>query len=267
MLVVAALLGVLLLGTGRLPAAPPGGTGAREPFLPSRNGFAFRNSFRGSPLPVDLGALGSALSRSLGLPERFGLCGGMCFAAHDDYLAGRTPPSDRTPPSQGTALYDRLYARQADSLGPGLVLGARFVQWMTLDDDGPTGVRARTLAELSPILAKLGRPELVHLGLVFVSVRETREPWHNHQVLAFAAEPEAGGGGLLIRVYDPNYPGRDDVALRMRLVCVERPDPLRIGLAFHALGELGVETSLIATDGTVFRGVRGVFEMPYSPSR
>jgi hypothetical protein len=254
------LLLVAPLALGRR-AEPP-----REPFLPSRHGFHFVNSFHGSPLPANLGVLGSSLSRSFSLPDHFGLCGGMCFAAHDNYLAGAAPPPDGTPPANGTALYNRLYARQADSIGPGLSQAARFGEWMGLTDDGRDGTWARTLRELGPIVARLDKGGLVHLGLVHVSFRQTHELWHNHQVLAYArSQPEPGIVDL--RIYDPNYPGRDDIAVRVRLRRVEPPDFLRLGLAFHAPPALGLEGSLIATDGTTLKPVRGLFAMPYTPAR
>ncbi len=257
------------------PPAPTVPPPARDPFLPSRHGFHFTNSFRGSPLPKDLGALGATLSTSLKLPSHFGLCGGMCFAAHDNYLADRVPPPETTPPESGTPLYERIYARQADSIGPGITQATRFAEWMGLEDDGRDGTRTRTLRELPAILDRLSRGELVHIGLVHVSFRETREIWHNHQVLAYAvAQPDPHDphnpptpGVVDLRIYDPNHPGRDDIAIRLRLVRVEPPSVLRIGLAFHAPPALGLEGSLIATDGTVLKNVRGLFAMPYDPQQ
>ena len=35
--------------------------------------------------------------------------------------------------------------------------------------------------------------------------------WQNHQVLAYAYEVE--GDAVTLRIYDPNWPGRDDVIL------------------------------------------------------
>lgn len=240
----------------------------RDRFLPSKHGFAFVNSFRGSPLPTDLGALGATISRSLKLPNRFGLCGGMCFAAHDNYDAGRTPPSDATPPAADTPLYNLLYARQADSIGPGITQAARFAEWMAIADDGNDGTRARTFLELPAIVGRLNKGELVHLGLVHVSFRDTHEIWRNHQVLAYAAGPPTPvqPGMLDVRIYDPNHPKRDDIVLRLHLRRVVDPKaPPRLGLAFHAPPPLGIEASLIATDGTVRKAVRGFFAMPYTP--
>jgi hypothetical protein len=190
----------------------------------------------------------------------------MCFAAHDNYLADRRPPPDTTPPASGTPLYERLYARQADSIGPGLSQATRFADWMALADDGRDGTRARTFLELPAILDRLSRHELVHLGLVHVSFRETHEIWRNHQVLAYSASsPEPGAVDL--HIYDPNHPKRDDIVIRLRLRRIETSSPMRMGLAFHALPPLGVEASLIATDGTIHKPVRGLFAMPYAPAR
>ena len=54
-----------------------------------------------------------------------GLCGGMVFAARDYFEAGRTPPPDTTPPSEGP-LFDFLVDRSFDSFclpwGPGRYL-------------------------------------------------------------------------------------------------------------------------------------------------
>lgn len=260
------LLLLAALATTRAATEPP--ASARGPFLPSKHGFHFTNSFRGSPLPASLGSLGSGLSKQLDLPNHFGLCGGMCFLAHDNYDADRPPPPDTKPPESGTPLYQRIYARQADSLGPGITQAVRFAEWMGLPDDGPDGTRARTLVELPAILERLSRGELVHLGLVHVSFSQTRELWHNHQVLAYAtANPAPGVVDILI--YDPNHPGRDDIALRLHLKLVDPHSsaPARLGLAFHALPALGVEASLIVTDGTPLKGVRGFFAMPYAPTR
>ena len=71
---------------GDKPVAPPSFTD----FRPSRDGLRSWNSFSGSSLPIDLGA---AAETSLGLPRRFGLCGGMSCAAADYFLA--VPQSQR----------------------------------------------------------------------------------------------------------------------------------------------------------------------------
>ncbi|MFN0130921.1 MAG: hypothetical protein ACKVW3_00060 [Phycisphaerales bacterium] len=93
-------------------------------FRPSLHGFRFVNSFTGSPLPFGLGKA----EKSLNVPNRFGLCGGMSFAAADFFLAARPRPDARQPPTQGDPLYNFLYGRQVVSLGTMGVMAAKFME-------------------------------------------------------------------------------------------------------------------------------------------
>lgn len=231
----------------RAPA--PGGDGPRavrsfSEFRPSRDGFAFVNSFSGSSLPIDLGA---AAEISLGLPRRFGLCGGMSSAAVDYFIAGAPVPASTRPPARGTPLYNYLYQRQTASMGPSGAMALKFLEWMRLPDDGPDGCRARTAAELPAIRVALERGEPVIIGLVLTSAARHQEPWNNHQVLAYAISSRtAAAAPQEIRIYDPNFPGRDDVVIRIS------GDP----------GE-PVCSRVAGRRETV---VRGFFRMPYSPA-
>lgn len=198
--------------TAASPTAPPAPPAAKPPsiegFRPSLHGFAFVNSFSGSPLPIDVGVKPSNLSSS------FGLCGGMSFAAADYFIAHKAPPPDTRPPAQGTQLYTYIYKRQATSIGPMGAMGMKFVEWMKLPTSGPDSTHARTLQELPGIVAALRRQEPVVLGLVLVSAADSREPWNNHQVLAYGVD-ESVSGRTDIRIYDPNFPKRDDVVIRI----------------------------------------------------
>ncbi len=189
-------------------AKPAPAKASFEGFQPSRHGFAFVNSFSGSPLPIDLG------SKATNLPSSFGLCGGMSFAAADYFLAHKAPPLDTRPPTQGTPLYTYLYKRQATSIGPMGAMGLKFIQWMRLPTTGAGSTHELTLQELPGIVAALSRHEPVVLGLVLVTAAETPEPWHNHQVLAYGLD-ESVAGRTDIRIYDPNFPKRDDVVIRV----------------------------------------------------
>jgi hypothetical protein len=201
--------------TGTVIVAEAESTPARSfaEFRPSEHGFRFVNSFRGSPLPVALGRF----ERRLNVPERFGLCGGMCFAAADYFIAGRSLAEElpqKEAPVRGVPLYDYLYARQAASLAPLAVMFAKFVEWMDLPEEGEDGTHERTMAELRSIAAGIEAGEPVLLGLVLVSSADGGEPWRNHQVLAYGVERGDEGAVRALRVYDPNYPERDDVAIR-----------------------------------------------------
>lgn len=136
----------------------------------------------------------------------------MSFAAAD-YFLSRTPiPPDTRPPSRGEPLYVYLYKRQATSIGPMGAMGLKFIQWMRLPDSGPESTHALTLQELPGIAAALLRHEPVVLGLVLV--RGGQEPWNNHQILAYGLD-DSVPNRTDIRVYDPNFPKRDDVVIRI----------------------------------------------------
>ncbi|MBL8763268.1 MAG: hypothetical protein JNM07_03240 [Phycisphaerae bacterium] len=195
----------------------PAARDARE-FVPSVHGFPFVNSFRGAMLGASLKGLTDRLS----MPETFGLCGGMSAAAADFFLARRTVPGGNSPPPEGSPLYDYLFRRQSDSLGPGWAVGLTYLEWMQMADDPPPGadpardIRARTAAELRGIRSRLDAGELVVLGLVYSRAGPGGGAvWDNHQVLAFRVESNAKEGSWDFRIYDSNYPGNDGVLVRV----------------------------------------------------
>lgn len=228
-------------------------------FLPSRNGFRFRNQFTGSPLPISLGGL----EERLGVPNHYGLCGGMSFAAADYFIAGMEPPAATDPPARGEALYTYLFSRQVESLGAAMEFVPRFARWMSLPDDGLGGTRSLTVGGLGQIISSLERHQPVHLGLVLTSHAEGGMLWQNHQVLAYGVE-RRGARGLDIRIYDPNFPDNDGAVLEMRFGTV--------GFVVLRAGPGGLMTAPWPGIETVRRApgrrdtpVRGVFEMAYSP--
>lgn len=202
-------------------------------FLPSASGFRFSNSF--PHVPVRNIGIPGVISIPIGDASN-GLCGGMAFAARDYLEAGRTPPTDTTPPSQG-ALFDYLVDRLFDSFalpfGPG-----RYLQLMNPvlpDGDtlwtrlglGPHGRAWRMIKEEWPKVRRDiddGRPS--PLGLVRVKSIDPRDLKENHQVLAYGYE--LVGGVLTLRVYDPNRPGRDDVTLSLGVADPTRPAAVRM---------------------------------------
>jgi hypothetical protein len=212
-------------------------------FRPSRHGFRFVNSFTGSPLPLE------GWTKELGVPERFGLCGGMSCAAADLYIAGVEVPGGTTPPERGAALYDYIYQRQVSTFALG-AMAMKFIEWMEAPEEGERGTHARTAEELPQILAALDEGRPVVLGLVFVartSGGAQRKAWENHQVLAYAAE-RLPMGVVELRIYDPNFPGADDAVIRY----VPSPDGVRIARIVPGRGR---------------KAVRGFFAMPYTPVR
>jgi hypothetical protein len=209
-------------------------------FVPSLNGFQFRNGFQGSILGTGESA--------------YGLCGGMSFAAADYYLANMEPPRDSKPPADGTPLFKYIYSRQATSFGTLGAMGLKFVEWMQLPDEGADSVHSRTLAELPLIESVLARGEPVVLGLVLVSTRDKGKAWDNHQVLAFHAasvqpphDADLRAPTLtILRIYDSNFPLRDDVT-----ISISRGGE-KTAIAMHIPGRRDMP-------------IRGFFRMAYSP--
>ena len=185
-------------------------------FLPSRHGFRFANRWPAGPafewrlryLRIGIGEVGE------------GLCGGMCFGTADRFLRGEPAPEVATAPEPGTDLFREIARRQLDSLELGLVplrfwaaaARVRTGRW-TVHDQVREWRSAR--ADIDA-----GLPAM--LGLVRSAAVNPFSLTHNHQVLAFAYEADAGSA--TIKVYDPNYPGRDDVELRLRIGGVAEPD-------------------------------------------
>jgi hypothetical protein len=213
-------------------------------FLPSSHGFRFRNSWpRGTPaVVIDVGVgtmrLGDANS---------GLCGGMALAAADLHAAGRHPRRWTTPPAGGTEAFRylsrRLLASWGVPAGP-----ARFAYWaLTPDQDTIFGLRAglRRLTirdELPRVEAGIGRGRPVLLGLVTVRSATPAQLAECHIVLAYGCTRTAGRAE--VAVYDPNSPGRDDLAIG-----VDTTDPGGARPLVHNVG--------------LRRPIRGFFVLPY----
>lgn len=209
-------------------------------FDPKAHGFAFANSWAFEPIerqrlrdlfgsyltwgtvlgaatfglagaalvPIGMTALRKKLESGLG--QGYGLCGGMCFAALDAYLAsaplqGGTHAHDH--PAAGTPLRSYLWKRQVQSLASDL---PRFLAWLILLNYVPSswpfkGGRGRLAAlserEWNLLRRRLDTGRPVPLGLV----RDSTYVFDNHQVLATGYDQEGAGRGT-IHVYDPNCP-------------------------------------------------------------
>jgi hypothetical protein len=187
-------------------------------FLPSTHGFSFPNAWPPGPT-----------IRVRGLdPRRFGfgdasagLCGGMVMTVRDLYEAGLTA-SGRAQPENGSPAFDAIVRRQVQSLD-WLRVPLRYYDLMAFRPDPPAGPaallrreppRVASVAREWPrIRAELDAGHPVPLGLIRVA---SVSPWDlpkNHQVLAWAYDAADDGSRITIRIYDPNHPGRDDVAL------------------------------------------------------
>jgi hypothetical protein len=212
-------------------------TGAVPGFLPSTHGFGFANAWppgptvRLGPLDTRLAGFGDAAA---------GLCGGMVMTVRDLWEAGLSA-AGRPQPENGTAAFRFIVRRQVQSLD-WLRVPLRYYDLMAFRPDPPTRL-SRALRRDPPRVASVtrgwpairavldgGRP--CPVGLIRTS---GASPWRlsrNHQVLAYGYDLADDGSRLAIRVYDPNHPGRDDVALRAELDQDDgRPTHERVRLA------------------------------------
>ncbi len=188
-------------------------------FLPSRDGLHFANRFPPGPT-VRLGPLDP---RAVGIADAAaGLCGGMAFTVRDLWDRRVPPPPDREPPANGSRRFTSLVRRQVHSLDH-LRLPVRFWVLAALHPDPPTWwsrlLARRPLAELTRhvewprIRAEIDGGGLAQLGLIRGRGVDPRRLTTNHQVLAYGYC--VGPGSVAIRIYDPNWPDRDDVELRI----------------------------------------------------
>jgi hypothetical protein len=180
-------------------------------FLPSTCGFRFANAFWPQPLfRLPLAGLGHL---RVGNASR-GLCGGMVFAVRDLFERGRPPPDDRQPPDYGSPLFAYLVRRLFHSFrlpwGP-----LRYYRWMASGDERLLWHTARR--EWPRVRRDLDAGRLTALGLIRPRSRNPLALGENHQVLAYAYGLHEESGALVLAVYDPNHPGRDDVTLALNV--------------------------------------------------
>ena len=178
-------------------------------FLPSVHGLHFPNHWAPGPTV----RLGFVDPRWVGVGDATaGLCGGMSWFVRERFEHGLAIPRDTTAPENGSPLFRTIVRRQVLSLdwmrGP-----LRF--WLSAATS-PDRLRRRTLeVEWPRIRAEIDAGRLPMVGLI----RHLGwNPFHltkDHQVLAFAYETAGPTGPTTIRLYDPNWPNRDDVSITL----------------------------------------------------
>jgi hypothetical protein len=182
-------------------------------FLPSTHGLHFANRFPSGPTirfgPFDPRVIGIGDAAA-------GLCGGMSFTVRDLFEAEISPPPDLEPPANGSPRFGSLVRRQVESLD-WLRLPLRFYNFMAFR---PFAIRrsqaeASVKAQLPRIQAELDGGRLALIGVVRTSSNNPTQLVKNHQVIAYGYAEDGEGGGSL-RIYDPNWPERDDVEFRYR---------------------------------------------------
>ncbi|HET7728178.1 MAG TPA: hypothetical protein VFK54_12725 [Candidatus Limnocylindrales bacterium] len=205
-------------------------------FLPSTHGFRFANRFPPGPT-IRLGLFDP---RVLGIGDAAaGLCGGMVLTVRDLFEAGIAVPSGDVPPANGSARFVALVRRQVQSLD-WLRVPLRYFDLQAFRPDPPTAwsrrlgrlpARVPSIQQEWPrIRSDIDAGRLTVVGLIRVSGMSPMALVRNHQVLAYAYDDQPGE--LTVHVYDPNHPGRDDVALRATFLAdPSLPPERRVALA------------------------------------
>jgi hypothetical protein len=182
---------------------------AVDGFLPSVNGLHFANSYPSGPT-VKLGALDP---RWVGVGDAdAGLCGGMSWFVREWFENGRTVPADASAPVNGSPLFKAIVRRQVMSLdwlrGP--------IKFWLAALSSPERLRRKTLEiEWPRIKRDIDAGRLPMLGLVRHRGWNPFDLNKDHQVLAYGYDTAGPDGPTTIRVYDPNWPDRDDVSITL----------------------------------------------------
>ena len=192
---------------------------------------AFGGVFKGSRGALGGAALGSALAAAKwdgraveAVAQRwpqFGLCGGMAHVAIERWpLKGGLP----TARLQKANIRPMLRRRQEVTIRDAGATYARYWLPMRLGlapmPHPPFGTALLRQYVAVRVRIDSGRPALLHL------VGDARDPFANHQVVAFGYRDHADRAGGVLLVYDPNAPGRT----RRVSVGVLPDDPTRCDL-------------------------------------
>lgn len=176
-------------------------------FLPSVHGLHFVNRFAPGPT-VRLGILDP---RRIGFGDAAaGLCGGMCEFVAARFEAALPVPAASVEPPNDSLLFRLLVRHQVRSLD--WLRGPLRFWWMGMR--GPRWAKRRTVdVELPRIVARIDAGRLVRVGLVRHTGWNPKASTTSHQVLAFAYARRPEPGSATLRLYDPNWPDRDDITL------------------------------------------------------
>lgn len=174
-------------------------------FLPSTHGLRFANRFPPGPTL----RLGPIDPRWIGIGDAAaGLCGGMSWFVRERFEAGLPIPTDAEAPANGSPLFRALVRRQVQSLD---LLRTPLRYWWMGAVSPDRALRRSLNIEWPRIRADIDAGHLASVGLVRHSGLNPFHLTQSHQVLGYACEVD--GDAVTLRIYDPNLPERDDVAI------------------------------------------------------
>ncbi|CAN5604074.1 hypothetical protein BH20CHL7_BH20CHL7_15870 [soil metagenome] len=178
-------------------------------FVPSVNGLHFSNRWDPGPT-VRLGVFDPRL---IGVGDaKDGLCGGMCWYVRERFETGQPIPADRVAPANGGPLFRSIVRRQILSLR-WLTVPWRF--WRAARMLVEALARRSLELEWPRIRATLDAGRLATIGLIRHHGWSPFELSRDHQVLAWGYSTDPGSGSITLRLYDPNWPDRDDVTITL----------------------------------------------------
>ncbi|GAC1404156.1 MAG: hypothetical protein NVSMB49_22440 [Ktedonobacteraceae bacterium] len=214
-------------------------------FLPSTLGLHFNNSdfphlaLLSIPTPfgdIDIG------------DSAMGVCGGMVFTVRDYFEVGFVPPLTNQPPQTETdPFYVYLVPRFFASFGfsypiptpiPALASNLPTHYYGLMDPALPDHETVASKAGLAPhgrawvmieeewpkIQKDIDAGKLSPIGLVLVKSLDPTALGDNHVVLVYGYD--LNGTNLVLHVYDPNKPDRDDVTLSLNIADPEHTTPI-----------------------------------------
>jgi hypothetical protein len=154
------------------------------------------------------------------LPDYYGLCGGMAFAAADHFRAKKPIPYGLEPAVTPNSddpidreIRDYLWKRQLESLQPNapVLLTWMMMLHLPIPGAGPVWLRDRTREQFAHLSAFLA-----HGPWPLCLIGSSTSPFNNHQVLAVGLDANGDGTGV-IYLYDSNCPGSEQtIALDLR---------------------------------------------------
>jgi hypothetical protein len=174
-------------------------------FLPTRCGLHFANRFPSGPT-LRLGPLDP---RWIGIGDAAnGLCGGMSWFVRERFAADQPIPTDTQPPANGSPLFKTLVRRQVQSLE---LMRTPFAFWR-MGGFGSDRIAQRSRDGQWPrVRATIDAGRLAMVGLVRSKGLNPFKLTQNHQAVCYGYD--VTGDEIRLRLYDPNWPDRDDVTV------------------------------------------------------
>ncbi len=197
-------------------------------FLPSVNGLHYPNDWPHVPYMLPILTISNVTIYLAISDAHNGMCGGMAYAVRDLFEAKMLPPPPIDPhnlipdnnwpynhnPKPYCEAFQFIYSRLVSSF----VDAWKYYSWMVPAKlDGAVIFRHpciswMTIMESMPIIKEtIDNGHLCPLGLISVKSLDPRDIGGNHQVLAWGYNIK--GSKTIIKLYDPNFPGVDNITI------------------------------------------------------